>query len=209
MTTILAIDSSTGPCSVAIWSQNCISAYIEKIMPTTQASSLIPMIEQALAKSRVLYSDLTKIVSTTGPGSFTGIRIGLASAKGIAFSTQTPSAGYTTLDVLTYAAKKQGGNILAILNAGKGEYYYQHDYSNAQLGSLEVALATAGKVPVTVAGNIMVDRIGFTHCNISFPRADLLAEMAAQSIIMTQPLRPFYIRPPDAKLPTKILPKNN
>ena len=209
MTTILALDASTGPCSVAVWSGNRISAYLENLTPTTQAAQLIPMIEQALRESGLSYSDLTNVATTIGPGSFTGIRIGLASAQGIAFAAGIPSAGYTTLDVLAYAAGKKGPNHLAILNAGKGEVYYQVNHATPQLGALEDAFSAARQSPVIVAGNVMIDKVGFSPCGITFPRADIVAEMAASGAVKAQLVRPFYIRPPDAKLPKNNLLKNN
>ena len=214
---ILAIDASTGPCSAAVWSGNRISAYIENTKPVMQSASLIPMVEDAIAQSGITYNDLTHIVATTGPGSFTGIRVGLASAQGIAMAAGKTASGFTTLDVLAYAALQQSTHpILAILNAGKGECYYQyfsagpqlHALSEPTVDSLESALVLAPQGPVTVAGNITVGAAGFTHCGVMFPRADTMAEMAARSFGTSHVLRPFYIRAPDAKLPKDTLTSN-
>ncbi len=201
MPTILAIDTSTGPCSVAVWHNGKITAYVENTKPVVQSAELIGMIEAALKQSAITYNDLTQIAATTGPGSFTGIRVGLASARGIAFATKRPTVGYTTLEVVAAAARKENpGPVLAVLNAGKGEYYYQpFDASGTPLAepllaAPETALALGG----TIAGNIP----GAT-CSITFPRAHALAELAALKPAGSQALRPYYIRPPDAKLPTK------
>ncbi len=127
MTTILAIDSATGPCSVALWKDARITAYLENLKPSSQSATLMPMIEEALKQSGTQYSDLSHVAATIGPGSFTGIRIGLAAARGIAFAAHTKTLGFTTLEVMAFAARTQGREvfIVAILNAGKGEYYYQ------------------------------------------------------------------------------------
>ena len=210
MAQILAIDTSTGPCSVAIWSEGRITAYIENAKPVMQSASLIPMVEEALAKSVLRYSDLTLVACTVGPGSFTGIRVGLASARGIAFAAGIPSAGYTTLEVMAYAARKKEETILSVLNAGKGEYYCQsfatvphlHSLNEPQLCLPGEAEHAAQAASVTVVGNVAL--AGIT-CAITFPRADALAEMAANSTLVAQPLRPYYIRPPDAKLPKQRL----
>jgi len=203
---ILAIDTSTGPCSVAVWGNERITAYVENIKPVMQSKSIVPMIEDALTQSGITYRDLACVVSTVGPGSFTGIRVGLATARGIAFSAGIPCAGYTTLDVLAHATGS-AGRVLAILNAGKGEWYYQEFSGSVPLfaprvGVLEDAVATTA--PITVSGNADISISGFTHCGTTFPRADALAALAANAAANAQELRPYYIREPDAKLPTKI-----
>ena len=215
MTTILAIDCATGPCSVAVWDGARIAAYVENIKPVMQSASLIPMVEDALKQSGMRYADIKLVASTVGPGSFTGIRVGLASAQGIAFAAGIASRGFTTLKVLAYAARpatETGGSILAVLQAGKGEWYYQYfsaaanpkALSEPKLGLLEQIAKEAPSLPVIVSGNAALPEDGFTPCGITFPRADALVQLAADSANF-QALKPFYIRPPDAKLPTKNL----
>lgn len=218
---ILAIDASTGPCSVAVWHNNKISSYIENTKPIMQSASLIPMIEAALAESGISYSNLNSITATTGPGSFTGIRVGLASALGISIAAGLAAQGYTTLEVLAYAAQLENPSannpILAIINAGKGECYFQYFGTGtslialkaAQVGTLDAALALANAPSVTVVGNVAVEAAGFSHCGITFPRADALAQLSAHNATPAQALRPFYIRPPDAKLPKQNLTSNS
>ena len=103
-TSILAIDSATGPCSVAVWDGNRIAAYVENLKPIMQSASLIPMVEEALRQSGKDYKDMGCIAAAIGPGSFTGIRVALASAQGIAYAAGIPTRGFTTLEVLAFAA---------------------------------------------------------------------------------------------------------
>lgn len=200
MTAILAIDCATGPCSAAVWNEGRIAAYVETTAPVVQSARLLPMIEEALAKSRLAYKDLSAVATTIGPGSFTGIRVGLAAARGIGFAANIPVLGFTTLEVLYFAALPEAGKqkILAVINAGKGEVYYQHyetspwkPLSDAQLGTLEAAVATSPSALM----------VGHAASPITFPRADALAELAAKHGHMARDPKPFYIRPPDAKLP--------
>jgi tRNA threonylcarbamoyladenosine biosynthesis protein TsaB len=200
MTTILAIDCATGPCSVAIWDGSRIAAYVENLKPVMQSASLIPMVETALKQSGMVYKDIGLVAATVGPGSFTGIRVGLAAAKGIAYAANVPSRGFTTLDVLAFAARKQGGNILALLQAGKGEYYYQYTEKSPSVAAPQQIIAETPSLPVLIAGNVPLAADGFTSSDITFPRADALAELAASNAAYLE-LKPFYIRPPDAKLP--------
>jgi tRNA threonylcarbamoyl adenosine modification protein YeaZ len=193
MTTILALETATGPCSVAVWKQGRIAAYVEQLRPVMQSASLMPMVEEVLEKSATAYDDLTAVACTIGPGSFTGIRVALAAARGICFAAKVKGLGFTTLAVLASAA---GGEkkILAALNAGKGEYYYQL-FKNSPLGEptvgpLDAALALAPDA--LLIGNAPA------ASGHPFPRADALAALAATEK-NALPLRPFYIRPPDAK----------
>jgi len=80
-TSILAIDSATGPCSVAVWDGNRIAAYVENLKPIMQSASLIPMVEEALRQSGKDYKDMGCIAAAIGPGSFTGIRVALPAPR--------------------------------------------------------------------------------------------------------------------------------
>lgn len=197
MTTILAVDTATGPCSVAIWKDGGIAAYLENLKPAAQSATLMPMIEETLEKSHTAYGELTYVAATIGPGSFTGIRVGLAAARGICFAAGIKGLGFTTLEVMAFAAR--ANPVLTALNAGKGEVYYQcfgADIHNEPcLDTLENAIASVGK-NAAIVGNVM-------DTAITFPRADALAELAASQMASAKPLMPFYIRPPDAKLPAK------
>ncbi len=197
---ILAIDTSTGACSAAGWKGGRVTALREAAYPVTQSARLMPMVEEALAASGIGYGDLTAVACTTGPGSFTGIRVGLSAAGGICFAAKLPGIGITTLEVMAFAARGETP-VLAMLNAGKGECYYQGFDAggtalfDAQVGTVEAALTAlpgARAVGLAPAGNGEI------------PHADTLAALAAvKSLNVACPLAPFYIRAPDAKLPVK------
>ena len=207
--TILAIDSATGPCSVALWKNGRVASCLENMQPHSQSAALMPMVEEILLKDNLVYGGLSAIAATIGPGSFTGIRVGLAAARGIAFAAGIKSLGFTTLEVMAFAARAQAKHILAVLNAGKGEFYAQrfataphfHAVSEAMLGKPEDIMSSA--CPETyVVSNADTSRPSSVICH---PSAAALAELAATHETGAQPLTPFYIRPPDAKLPAKKL----
>lgn len=207
---ILAIDTATGPCSVAVWKDGAVAAYVESTGAAMQSARLLPLIDKAFHQAKITYRDLTSVACTIGPGSFTGIRVGMATARGIAFAADIPSMGFTTLDVMAFEAAnlaKGEQQMLALLNAGKGEWYYQgfrltdawSALYSPRVGALEDALH-AMKAPVLVAGNADQLPEGFHVTPVTFPRADALATLAAMTdVASAQPLKPFYIRPPDAK----------
>lgn len=204
--TILAIDTATGPCSVAVWKDGRIAAYREDMRTVTQSVSLMPMVEAALKKSRTAYQDLSLVACTIGPGSFTGIRVGLAAARGICFSAGIPGVGATTLEVLAFAARGQDkGEALTILNAGKGEWYHRR-YRLPELTPLsDIALGTQEQATTGLPdGSLIIGNAPICNSDVSFPRADLLAALAAQrGHGAKEEMHPFYLRAPDAKLPTK------
>jgi tRNA threonylcarbamoyladenosine biosynthesis protein TsaB len=198
---LLAIDTATGPCSVAVWDGGEIVAYVENTKPVMQSASLMPMVEEVLQDAGIGYAALGLVTCTVGPGSFTGIRVGLASAKAIAFAAGIPGVGYTTLEVLAFAARGADKDIVAILNAGKGEWYYQRFSGSMQALGAPVVDALPEVAGAMIAGNAPLE----PSCGITFPRADALAELAAMHSGMARALTPFYIRAPDAKLPAKKL----
>ena len=210
MPTILAIDSAIGISSVAIWQGGKVAAYLEDRESSMQSARLMPLVEAALTKAELSYSDLSLVAATVGPGSFTGIRIGLAAARGIAFAARIPCVGYTTLEVMHEAlchpdesrdpALKELDTVfrrydkyLCILNAGKGEVYYQvfgKEKTQPAIGKLEDILA---RYPNAIIASSM------SPAAITHPKADALARLAATKPESALPPSPFYIRPPDAK----------
>jgi tRNA threonylcarbamoyladenosine biosynthesis protein TsaB len=87
----------------------------------TFSAELIPQISDLLGKHRLRAQDLEGLVAVTGPGSFTGIRVGLTAVKGLAEVLKIPIAEVTSLEVLLAAAG--GGQVLGVLDAGRGEVY--------------------------------------------------------------------------------------
>lgn len=194
---ILAIDSTAGACSISIWKNSSISAYCEELATSLQAKRLIIMVEEALSKSSTKYSELSSVACTVGPGSFTGIRIGLASARAIGFAANIPVMGFSALEVMAYGAISQspGKNVVSILNAGKGEIVYQYFTSELKAKSSPAL----GKME-DIDKSMIIAGLGGTN-NITFPRADFLAGLAANYPGHAVEPLPYYVRPPDAKLP--------
>lgn len=210
---ILAIDTATGPSSVALASGNNVLSYIENMDSSAQSSQLVPMVEHALAKAGLSYAGLDAIACTVGPGSFTGLRVGLASARAIGLATAKPVLGFTTLEVLAYAASLQAKHsqpILAALNAGKGEEYLQRFHSVPFAANGDPWVGKAADIsPNATDGALLcgnVDLPGLTHAGVRHPRADALAMLAMHGTLPVRPPSPLYIRPPDAKPMAKTAP---
>ncbi len=120
---VLGIDTSTSCGSVGlIDAESIISEYLLNI-PVTHSERLLGAIELILKEARFAIGDLDGWAISLGPGSFTGLRIGVSTVKGLALATQKPVAGVSTLDVLAYQISSTPYLICPILDARKGEVF--------------------------------------------------------------------------------------
>ncbi len=143
---LLALDAATTSCSVACWSGGAVIAQREETADRRQAEILMPMVQSAMREAGFDYNMLDLIAVTIGPGSFTGVRIGLAAARGIALASGLPLTGVTTLQALAAAPspdERQGGPILAVLDARRGQLYGQFFDINGDPASDPFAAAAA------------------------------------------------------------------
>ncbi len=125
MTNLLAVDTSTENCSVAIrWQNNFFSEAIES--PREHSQRLLPFVEQMLQQAKTDLSQLDGLVVGVGPGSFTGVRIGVSMAQGLAFSAELPVFPVSSLQALAQQAirKHNAESVVACIDARMGEIYY-------------------------------------------------------------------------------------
>ena len=140
---VLAFDSSADLLSIAVLRHGEPLAERSWRAVRPQGGSLLPAIEQVLADARVELREAGLIAVATGPGSFNGIRAGIAVAEGLSLALGVPVAGVPTLDALSYAHAGHARVVRALLPAGRGEYYgasYGGDWQAwTRLGPFEVA----------------------------------------------------------------------
>ncbi len=105
---ILCIDTSSNLCSVAILEDTTLIKKLELNNGLTHSETLMPLIKQLLEKSNLTLKDIDLLVSDIGPGSFTGIRIGVSTCKAFSDSLNIPCIGISSLDVLAYNIKNDG-----------------------------------------------------------------------------------------------------
>ena len=148
---ILAIDTATAACSAALMGDGAILASAHVAMLRGHAEALLPMVEQVMAEAGVAYGALDLIAATVGPGAFTGLRVGLAAARGLALAGGLPIIGVTTLEALAHGAaeaRRGGRSVMAVLNARRDEVYYQSfDAALAPLGPPRIGAARAVEPP--------------------------------------------------------------
>ena len=128
---ILAFDTACASCSAAVRSEGRLLARRFEPMPRGQAEALIPMVQDVLAQAGTTFRDLDGIAVTVGPGSFTGLRVGLAAARGMALPLGLPVVGVTTLEAVAWGARAAtgggppGASCLIALETGRGDVYAQ------------------------------------------------------------------------------------
>ena len=229
---ILAFDTALDACSVALLdsARDQISAHRQALMRTGQAEALPGMIKAALAEAGLCFKDLDAIAVTTGPGTFTGVRIGLAMARGLALALDIPAVGITSLEAVAHGAaagpNAAGTNALAVVfDARRSEVYAQMFAGDARpLGNPQLIAVSAlpgllpkGQVEVAGSGtNIALGLAGPDHQwrrSPASPRPDarLLARTGARHLTGTGPPappgppQPVYLRAPDAKVQKPLL----
>ena len=152
MTTILAVDTSTEACSVALQiGGETIAKFADE--PRSHSRLLMPMVQQVLAEAEIKVNQLDVIGVSIGPGSFTGLRIGFAAVQGMAYGADIPVVPVSTLELMaaTYGRQEstQAGELIALLDARMSEFNlgrYQLD-DNKQIVALEAdQLMTAEQV---------------------------------------------------------------
>ena len=123
--TILSLATVTEMCSVAVCREGQVLANDERLLGAKHAEELLPMISGVMKASGCEFEDLDGVAVAKGPGSFTGTRIGIAAARGLALAVSTPLLGVNSLEALAHGICSKGRPILAVLDAKRGQVYVQ------------------------------------------------------------------------------------
>ena len=115
---ILAIDTATEACSVALWNDGTIKAHFE-LCPREHTQRILPMVQEILAAGDLTLTDIDALAFGRGPGSFTGVRIGIGIAQGLALGANLPMIGVSTLATMAQGAWRKSGatRVLAAIDA--------------------------------------------------------------------------------------------
>ena len=123
---ILAFDTSTKKFSISILKNNKLVLNLSKILDKTYSKFLIPIIKDSLKKSKLNIKNIDTILVSLGPGSFTGIRMGIAAAKGLALPHKINISGFNNMDILVNSIDNCiSKKIITIIKSKKNDYYYQ------------------------------------------------------------------------------------
>lgn len=122
---LLAIDTATNACSAALWLGGQPGPARRAVMRRGHGEALMPMVVEVMEEADIAFTDLQGLAVTTGPGAFTGIRIGLAAARGFALAAGLPLVGVTTLEAVAAAQESGGHQLLVALDSKRADVYAQ------------------------------------------------------------------------------------
>jgi len=222
---ILALDTSMTACSVAcvliddVSGEISVLAEIRKDMARGHAEALVPMIARVMDEAGTGFETLDRVAVTTGPGSFTGLRVGIATARGLGLALGVPVAGIGTLDALAtdFVASQDGLKTpFAILLDARREQIYVRNFDADGLPRDEAAVCDLADLswlddPATLlvgpGAVVLVERglLNVAHGDImelphpNGPTARNIAALGAKADDLDRRPSPLYLRPADAK----------
>lgn len=211
---LLAVDTALGACSVAVLEADQVLAHIFEPMDRGHAERLAPMVDEAMKMAGSDFNHIARLAVTTGPGTFTGQRVGLAFMRGLRLALQIPLVGVTTLEAIAAAACAQTGQdrVAVVHDARRNEAYLclteaERVVQPPILSTFADALAQirsfrpgvlAGTGAVPIHANLGP---GTALCTVCQPDALWVARLASSRPDPEAVPGPLYLRAPDAKRP--------
>ncbi|MFO1088667.1 MAG: tRNA (adenosine(37)-N6)-threonylcarbamoyltransferase complex dimerization subunit type 1 TsaB [Hyphomicrobiales bacterium] len=213
---ILAVDTALGACSAAIYdsASGRVLARRHEPMERGHAERLPLMVEEIFAEAGLGPEQIDRLAATSGPGSFTGVRIGLSMARGLALAIDKPAVGVGTLEAMAAAVSDApaGAAVCAAIDARRGEVYVERFAAGAastpRLLPLADAAAACGDGSVVLVGSgapLLLPLLPEATLSAAPPVPDAVtvARLAATRDPHAHPPEPLYLRTADAKPPAK------
>jgi len=206
---VLGLDTCLNACSVAVLDGERVLASAREVMARGHQERLAPMAQAVMAQAGLGFGEIERIAVTVGPGSFTGLRVGVAFAKGLAAALAVPAVGIGTLEALAAEAE---GPAFAAIDARRGQIYAQafedgRAMAPPQVMALEEAAAMAAEL--AARGGLTLAGPGAGLLAAAAPGARTLAPEGADAQVVARlaaartpgALVPLYLRAPHAELP--------
>jgi tRNA threonylcarbamoyladenosine biosynthesis protein TsaB len=203
---ILSIDSAGSGCGACVWRDSKVLAESHERMERGQDQKLLPLVLDVMQKADVKFADFDRIAATRGPGSFTGLRIGLAVARGIGLAAGKPVLGIDRFAIYRLLVKPPRKNLLAVIDSRRKDLFCRF-YPSAGV-AMESTMMTADEIRIfasrkgdtVVTGDIEVPGVDFHATDEKETVAcAALAAVARPDDPHFLP-RPLYIRAPDVTL---------
>lgn len=225
---ILAIDTSGPVCGVAVISAGAVRYSAMVLNKRTHSVNLLPMIDHALTACGMTLADMERLACVVGPGSFTGVRLGVSTVKGLAHGSGKPCAAVNALEALALSAGAFDGILCPIQDARAGQVYGAafrygavrperlmpdtplrlEEYAERLMGLGDRFLFTGDGMPVHRArlAAMLGERAVFARPSAAFLDPAVAAELGAVSepVDYTE-LKPLYLRAPSAERNRKLM----
>jgi len=214
---VLAIDTALGACAAAVLDSRAgaMLAAESESMTRGHAEALMPLIARVMDAGRCDFADLDRIAVTVGPGSFTGLRVGIAAARAIALAAGKPAIGLSTLSALAapHVAARADHIILAAIDARNEQVYFQVFAPNGttivtpRLDRVRAAVMAVPTGPVVITGSAAELVAAAWPSRGVPPRVEVkaapdigwVARLGAAAQDEGAPPKPLYLRRPDAR----------
>jgi len=193
---ILALDTCLNACAGAVVADGVVLSKIVEPMQRGHQERIAGMAAELMAAADLAFADLDRVAVTVGPGSFTGLRIGLAFAKGLGVALEIPCVGVGVLDVL---GRQANGRVLAALDARGGAVHLQPFESGAPNGeAMTLSIEDAGALDPP---NVLIGD-GAALLSLAYPAAEVVTPQACDPVIVAaigvedppRPADPNYMR---------------
>jgi tRNA threonylcarbamoyladenosine biosynthesis protein TsaB len=196
----LAIETATGFCSVALNDGKKLY-FKQNSAPSMQSENLFSMIIEILDEAQLKISDLDTIITSNGPGSFTGIRIGVSAVRGMKIALdKVKIIGLSSLVTLAYCASKKT-NIIAAINAGRGDLYIQK-FSPDMKEISAISVINENQLDHEAIGYELVAN-NPSNKNLQINASTIIKLVEEHPFLLNNPPPfPLYIKPADAKKPS-------
>jgi tRNA threonylcarbamoyladenosine biosynthesis protein TsaB len=214
--TVLGIETSTAACSVGL--TNDVGQYAERsiIESHIHSEKLLTLIEDVCKEQKITLAQIDSVAVSIGPGSFTGLRIGLSTAKGICYACEKPLIAVSAFESVAEAAFvscPQVSRIVISVDAKQGDYYFggferkdgtRCEFLPVQIGKLESMLSVITEKTMIITDRIdevkkFLDKSGVIDNILSYCRGDIIARIAIEKIKAgaknaPQNLEPMYLK---------------
>ena len=194
--TVLAFDTSAAHCAAALLLPGGRVLTRLEPMEKGQAERLMPLLEELLREAGLGWSDLTRLAVGTGPGNFTGVRIAVAAARGLALGLGIPAVGITRLEALAFGLPRP---ITVVEDARRGEVYVQGFGTET---SEALLLDGSDLAHVVETAHVTGSAAGPAALPPAMPLAEAMARLAAARDLPQPRPAPFYLRGADAAPPS-------
>jgi tRNA threonylcarbamoyladenosine biosynthesis protein TsaB len=214
---VLAIDTALGACAAAVLDSGvgALLASESVLMARGHAEAIMPMIARVMDKAQCEFSQLNRVAVTVGPGSFTGLRVGISAARGIALAAAKPAIGLSTLSALAapHVAARTGDSIIAAIDARNEQVYFQVFAPNGttivtpRLDRVRAAVRAVPVGPTVITGTAAALVAAHWPSGSPAPHVEeraapdigWVARLGAAAQDEGAPPKPLYLRRPDAR----------